>query len=102
MREDLIPSVSLGTHYFNDLVEADILYVAMFPSREGNLLNESLLEGRHSKLTRLVPEAGQWAEAVRVIDPGELPGGRRLVLNANPLKQRAVCYFEGSGDRASH
>jgi len=94
MRENLIPSVSLGTHYFNDLVEGDILYIAMFPRREGNALNESLLEARTSKLTRLVPEAGQWAEAVRVIDPSELPGTHRLVLNANPLKQRAVCYFE--------
>ena len=32
MREDLIPDVSLGTHFFNDLVELDILYLALFPA----------------------------------------------------------------------
>jgi hypothetical protein len=36
MREDLIPDVSLGTHFFNDLVAMDILDPALFPGREGH------------------------------------------------------------------
>jgi len=32
MREDLVPDVSLGTHFFNELVEMDILYLALFPA----------------------------------------------------------------------
>ena len=36
MREDLVPDVSLGTHFFNDLVEMDILYLALFPGRRNN------------------------------------------------------------------
>ena len=39
MREDLIPDVSLGTHFFNDLVELDILYMALFPGRQHNSWN---------------------------------------------------------------
>ena len=38
MRDDLVPDVSLGTHFFNDLVEMDILYLALFPGRQGQLL----------------------------------------------------------------
>ena len=34
MHEHLVPDVSLGTHFFNELVEADTLYFAMFPDRE--------------------------------------------------------------------
>ena len=31
MRENLVPDVSLGTHFFNDLVEMDMLYFAVDP-----------------------------------------------------------------------
>jgi len=39
MRDDLIPDVSLGTHFFNDLVEMDILYLAVFPGRKQDFCN---------------------------------------------------------------
>lgn len=35
MREDLVPDVSLGTHFFNDLVEMDVLYWRSFPAERG-------------------------------------------------------------------
>jgi len=34
MHEHLVPDVSLGTHLFNELVEADILYFALFHGHE--------------------------------------------------------------------
>ena len=37
MHERLVPDVSLGTHFFNDLVEHDMLYVAYFPKKAGNV-----------------------------------------------------------------
>ena len=94
MREDLVPDVSLGTHFFSELVEMDMLYFALFPDRSDSLLNRDVLEGPHNKLTELVPEAKDWTHTVRVIDPADLPAGRRLLLNANPLKQRVVTYLE--------
>ena len=53
MRDDLVPDVSLGTHFFNDLVEMDILYLALFPDRKDNFWNRDLFRpsakppGRH-------------------------------------------------------
>ena len=44
MRDDLVPDVSLGTHFFNDLVENDMLYLALFPKREGNYWNDALFD----------------------------------------------------------
>ncbi len=92
MREDLIPDVSLGTHFFNELVEMDILYLALFPDREGNLLNEEFFEKAPNRLTRLVPSAGNWAHVVRVIDTADLGGTWQVQLNANSLTQRVACY----------
>ena len=31
MRDNLIPELSYGTHFFQDLVETDIFYIALFP-----------------------------------------------------------------------
>jgi hypothetical protein len=92
MREDLIPDVSLGTHFFNELVEMDILYLALFPDREGNSLNEEFFEKAPNRLTRLVPSAGNWAHVVRVIDTADLGGNWQVQINANNLSQRVVCY----------
>ncbi len=92
MREDLVPDVSLGTHFFNELVEMDILYLALFPGREGNRLDEEFLEKAPNRLAKLLPSAANWSHVVRVIDAADLPDGSLIQLNANNLSQRVVCY----------
>jgi hypothetical protein len=91
MREDLIPDVSLGTHFFNDLVEMDILYLALFPGREGHCWNLKFFEQSPNRLAELLPDAARWAEAVRVID---LPLDQAsLTIWADALDQRVLCYL---------
>lgn len=96
MRDDLVPDVSLGTHFFSELIEMNMLYLALFPGHEGTLLRDSLFEESENQLTKLVPNGEKWADAVRVIDIADLDGGCPLRLNANTLKQEVVCYFEPS------
>ena len=102
MREDLVPDVSLGTHFFNELVELDILYLALFPGRPGNGWNTAILEEAPNRLLDVVPEANGWCDVVRVIDAGDpFFAGAGLQLNANALKQQVVCYLhrpEETGD----
>jgi pyruvate,water dikinase len=93
MREGLVPDVSLGTHFFNDLVEMQILYLAVFPGHAGHVINRSLLEGSRNRLADLLPDEARWVEAVRVIDAADLPEGRSLLIEADVLKQRVVCYI---------
>jgi len=89
MNENLIPDVSLGTHFFSELVEADILYFALFPDKEGNSLNEDYFAQAPNLLAELLPREAKWADALKVVDPTTR---RPVVLNANTLKQRVVCY----------
>jgi len=91
MRDDLVPDVSLGTHFFNELVELDVLYLALFPDRKGNRLNRQFFLERPNHLTRLVPDATPWADVIRVVRAsGDAAGA--VKLNANSLDQRVVCY----------
>ena len=94
MREGLVPDVSLGTHFFNDLVEMQVLYLALIPGKEGNHVNANLIERAPNRLPGLIPEEAAWAKAVRVIDPADIPGGRALRLHADALRQSAICYFD--------
>jgi hypothetical protein len=93
MREGLTPDVSLGTHFFNELVETDILYFALYPDREEDFLNRDLLHSVSNKLADLLPDAACWASVVRVVDPLDWREGKNLRLNASAPKQRVVCYW---------
>jgi pyruvate, water dikinase len=95
MREDLTPDVSLGTHFFSDLVEVDMLYLALYPRREGNSWNHKFFNQSPNRLAELLPDDAPWAYVVRVIDvPRASHGDAMLKLNANALTQQVVCYLE--------
>ncbi|HSW51140.1 MAG TPA: PEP/pyruvate-binding domain-containing protein, partial [Bryobacteraceae bacterium] len=61
MREGLVPDVSLGTHFFNDLVEMQILYLALVPGKEGNRVNADFIERAPNRLSALLPQESAWA-----------------------------------------
>ncbi len=95
MSKDVVPDVSLGTHFFSEMIEMDILYFALFPGRAGAWCNDELLCGAVNRLADIAPGSAQWAHVVRVIDASDLPAGGQFVINANPLKQHVVCYVAG-------
>ena len=95
MREGLVPDVSLGTHLFGEMVEMDMLYLALFPGKEGNFLNDGFFADAPSRLADLLPDdAAKWGDVVRVIDAADLDDGVAVKLNANTMAQRVVCYIE--------
>ena len=87
MHEGLVPDISLGTHFFNDLVEMDMLYMALYPERKGNFLDQVFFDQVPSVLTNLIPDASPWTKAVKVIES-------KLFLNVNAMEQDGVCFVE--------
>lgn len=87
MHGGLIPDVSLGTHFFNDLVEHDLLYMACFPGKPGNFIDEQwLLDAPSDTDQRLGKPGGKLTNAVRWIDTESL----QLCLHADPIFQNAA------------
>ncbi len=86
MRQDLTPDVSMGTHFLSDLVESDILYLAVFPSHADNRLDFASFV--HRELTPLAFETPDAAldGVVHVYD------SENVQIFADTLRQRAVCY----------
>jgi pyruvate, water dikinase len=82
MHEFLTPDVSLGTHFFGELVEMNILYFALFPGREGNRLNLDTLQQAPNHLEELAPDMAGLSSVLRVVRADELsPEGVWLVAD---------------------
>ena len=89
MREGLVPDVSLGTHFLNELVEMDMLYLALFPKQGDNYLNTSFFENAPNRLLQFAPHAEKFASIVRVIDTRSVAGN--VTLYANSPEQKVIC-----------
>ncbi len=93
MHEGLIPDVSLGTHFFNDLVEMNMVYFAIYPGKEGYVLNDDFFNNSDNRLFELLPNAKLWADIVRVIDTEDMKKKSSLNLIINSMEQEGVLFL---------
>ncbi len=79
-----VPDLSFGTHFFQDLVEAGIRYLPLYPDEEGVIFNEIFLARASNLLAEMLPEFAWLEDTVRVIDiPGSTQGSiMRVLMNA--------------------
>jgi pyruvate,water dikinase len=79
-----VPDLSFGTHFFQDLVEASIRYLPLYPDEPGAVFNEEFLEKAPNLLPDLLPDYAHLSDVVRVIDVPAATGGQilRVLMNA--------------------
>jgi len=90
------PEVSYGTHFFQDLVEAEILYLPVYPDDEASDFNTGFFNNSPNILKNLLPEFGSFEEIVHVIDVKAAAGGDVVKVIADPQTRRAVCFLDKS------
>ena len=80
-----LPDLSFGTHFFQDLVEAEIRYIPVFPDEHGTVFQEAFFRDSPNILPRLLPEFAELADTLRVIDVPGATGGMvlRILMNAD-------------------
>ena len=71
-----VPEVSYGTHFFQDLVEQQIIYLPVYPDDADCAFNEAFFETSPERLTALLPERRKFEEH-REGDRRPGRGGRR-------------------------
>lgn len=98
MREDLVPDVSMGTHFFSELVEMEMLYLTLFPDKPDSLLNAAFFADAPNHITEVLPEAGPFAHVIRLLQLEDIAPGSRARLYADPIKQRTLCFIEPASD----
>ncbi len=85
-----VPDLSFGTHFFQDLVEAGIRYLPLYPDEPENAFNEEFFSSMPNILLDLIPDAEKVAETVRVIDVPRATDGLVLRILMNADQDRAV------------
>lgn len=85
---NLMPELSFGSHFFQDLVEADIFYLALFPENRECFLNSAWLQKQPNALEGLLPSSGHYKKIVKVFRSPE----KNLQLMADVVSQQLLCF----------
>jgi len=84
-RGDFRPELSHGSHFFADLVESGIFYVALFDDRPGVTFAPAIVTDRPNEITTILPGGGAWANVLHVARFDD------LVLYSDVSTQRVLC-----------
>jgi pyruvate, water dikinase len=88
-----VPDLSFGTHFFQDLVEADIRYLALYPEEEGAVFAEEFFRDSPNVLSNLLPEYEHLSSVVRVIDVPAASGGCELNVIMDAENDRGLGFL---------
>jgi len=89
-----VPELSFGTHFFQDLVEADIRYLPLYPDIDKTIFNETFLLNSKNKLSELLPEYKDFEYIVKVINIPENFDGDTLSIIMDGKHDRALAFIE--------
>ncbi|MBN2602158.1 MAG: nucleotidyltransferase domain-containing protein [Candidatus Marinimicrobia bacterium] len=88
-----LPDLSFGTHFFQDLVEASIRYLPLYPDDEGTNFNDHFLNTSPNILDKILPEFDYLSDVIRVIDIPAVTDGLVLKLLMNADLDEAVAIL---------
>lgn len=86
-----LPDVSFGTHFFQDMIESEIVYLALFPERQDTIYQLESLENFAQKSHAIVSERPNLREVVKVYDL--VPGKISLQLISDIKSQEIQCFY---------
>ena len=87
---NLSPDLSFGTHFFQDLVESGIFYLALFPENNSCFYHQEWLDNLPNCLDEFIPDSGEAGKTVKVC---KFPS-KTLRLMADVISQSIVCFRE--------
>ena len=82
------PELSYGSHFFQDLVEAGILYNAIFENEKTIAYNPSLLSAYDNSVCDYDPKLASLQDIVKVYDVS----GDKIILCNDMKKERILCF----------
>ena len=84
---DLMPELSFGSHFFQDIVESDIFYAAIFDGNEDVSFFPERILSEENLFGEILPSEKEWN---RVIHLARTPG---LTLYSDIISQKLLCFF---------
>ncbi|MBC8321086.1 MAG: nucleotidyltransferase domain-containing protein [Bacteroidetes bacterium] len=92
-KKDYVPDLSFGTHFFQDLVEANIKYLPLYPDDNDTIFNYDFYNNSENIFPVLVPDLAHLQNVIKVIDISATIGNvLNIYMNAD--KELAVGIIE--------
>lgn len=88
-----VPELSFGTHFFQDLVEANIRFLPLYPDDPGSIYNEKYLLRAENSLRTILPEHKDFEHVVRVIHVPHTSPGHTLCIAMNGELGKALGFL---------
>jgi hypothetical protein len=94
-KEDYVPEVSFGTHFFQDLIEDEIIYLPLYPDEKGIIFNEEMLKGKNA-FRELIPDEyhASYEHLIYVVHIPDVTGGRYAAAVLNGEEERGMVYLK--------
>jgi pyruvate, water dikinase len=92
-----VPDLSFGTHFFQDLVEAQIRYIPLYPDEKENMFNNKFFRFSNNILPDILPEFADLEDCVKVVDIPTDSGGKILKIFMNADLVEAIGYIGSPG-----
>jgi len=89
-----VPEVSYGTHFFQDLVEARIIYLPLYPDEPDSMFNAGFFDKSVNRIRDFTAHYEGLEGVVKVIDVPETTGGAYAGVVADPQTHTAICFLE--------
>ena len=80
-----MPELSYGSHFFQDLVESGMFYVAIFNGRDDVCFDSSYVSKRPNLLTEMLPQSSSYADVISLVRT------EGLFVYSDVVSQRLVC-----------
>ena len=87
------PEPSYGTHFFHDLLEAQIYPLAAALQDPATHFGAEFFSSAQNALSSLLPDDASWARSIQVIDLEQAPGARRAALALDGERGTAILYL---------
>jgi len=90
---DYVPDLSFGTHFFQDLVESRIRYLALYPDDHNVIFAHDFFRKSPNALSRHLPEYSYLSSILRVIDVPETTGGLEVRVIMDGDRETALGFL---------
>jgi len=99
-QKEYVPELSFGTHFFLDLVEANIRYLPLYPDDHDTFFDEEFLLGSKNIFGDLLPDMEHLSDVIKVIDVASTSEGKLLHVLMNADEGKAVAHLAPPSDNS--
>ncbi len=94
MKQGQVPDLSFGTHFFQDLVEADIKYLPLYPDDDGVIFREDIFFDQRNLLTDMVIGTEKFENVIKVVKVSDILADSSLSVILNGDTDEAIAYLK--------